>query len=201
MVVDWSYWYLVRRGQDAWEGSASHKHNMSVVSRVRGSPGTHVPQDLETCLRMFMVALQQQKQTHLCACVLSHVQLFVTPCTVAHQAPLSMGFFRQEYWNGLPCPPPGDLPDPGIKPISPASPAVQADSLLLSQTHLDANQIKGEIHIRIFTAQTTQRTASRERGMNTPALRGQSLPWGRWGLQELCLSAQGALESLQVSLF
>ena len=120
MVVDWSYWYLVRRGQDAWEGSTSHKYNMSVVSRVRGSPGTHVPQDLETCLRMFMVALQQQKQTHLCACVLSHVQLFVTPCTVAHQAPLSMGFFRQEYWNGLPCPPPGDLPDPGIKPISPA---------------------------------------------------------------------------------
>ena len=42
--------------------------------------------------------------------------LFVTPWTVAHQVPLSMAFFRQEYWSGLPCPPPGDLPDPGIKP-------------------------------------------------------------------------------------
>ena len=54
-------------------------------------------------------------------CVLSHVRLFVTPWTVAHQAPLSMGFSRQEYWSGLPLPSPGDLPKPGIKPGSPAS--------------------------------------------------------------------------------
>ena len=47
---------------------------------------------------------------------------FVTPWTVAHQAPLSMGFSRQEYWSGLPFPSPGDLPDPGIEPESPASP-------------------------------------------------------------------------------
>ena len=55
------------------------------------------------------------------ACLLSHlscVLLFVTPWTVAHQAPLSMGFSRQEYWSGLPCPPPEDPPDPGIKPTS-----------------------------------------------------------------------------------
>ena len=51
--------------------------------------------------------------------MLSRVQLFVTPWTVALQAPLSMGFSRPEYWSGLPCPPPGDLPDPGIKPGSP----------------------------------------------------------------------------------
>ena len=44
--------------------------------------------------------------------------------TVAHQAPLSMGFSRQEYWSGLPCPPPGDLPDPGIEPASLMSPAL-----------------------------------------------------------------------------
>ena len=44
---------------------------------------------------------------------------FVTPWTVAHQAPLSMGFSRQEYWNGLPFPFPGDLPDPGIESTSP----------------------------------------------------------------------------------
>ena len=51
-------------------------------------------------------------------CVASCVQLFVTPETVAHQAPLSMGFSRQEYWRGLPCPSPGDLPNPGIEPRS-----------------------------------------------------------------------------------
>ena len=51
---------------------------------------------------------------------------YVTPWTVAHQAPLSMGFPRQEYWSGLPFPSPGDLPDPGIEP---SYPALQADSL------------------------------------------------------------------------
>ena len=54
-----------------------------------------------------------------CVCTLSHlnpVRLFVKPWAVACQAPLSMDFSRQEYWSGLPCPPPGDLPDPGIKP-------------------------------------------------------------------------------------
>ena len=54
------------------------------------------------------------------------VQLFVTPWTVAHQAPLSMGCSRQEYWSGLPFPSPGDLPNPGIEP---KSPTLQVDSL------------------------------------------------------------------------
>ena len=62
---------------------------------------------------------------------LSHVQVFVTPWTIAYQDPLSMDFFRQEYWSGLPSPSPGDLPNPGIKPESPVSPALQADSLPL----------------------------------------------------------------------
>ena len=56
----------------------------------------------------------------------SRVQIFGTPWTAAHQAPLSMGFSRQEYWSGLSCPPPGDLPHPGIKT---RSLALQADSL------------------------------------------------------------------------
>ena len=51
-----------------------------------------------------------------CSCVLSCIQLFVTLWTVVGQAPLSMGFSRQEYWSRLPCPFPGDLPNPGIKP-------------------------------------------------------------------------------------
>ena len=56
--------------------------------------------------------------TLLCAC--STVPNFETSWTVAHQPPLSMGFPRQEFWSGLPFPPPDDLPDPGIKPTSPA---------------------------------------------------------------------------------
>ena len=63
---------------------------------------------------------------------LSRVQLFGTLGTVAHQAPLSMGFSRQEYWRGLPFPPSGDLPDPGLKPGSLSSPALQVDPLPLS---------------------------------------------------------------------
>ena len=53
----------------------------------------------------------------------SHVQLFVAPWTVAHQAPLPMGFPLKEYWSVLPFPPPADLPDPGIEPGSPVAPA------------------------------------------------------------------------------
>ena len=58
---------------------------------------------------------------------LSRVQLFVTPWTVAYQAPPSMEFSRQEYWSGVPFPSPEDLPNPGIKP---GSPTLQADALL-----------------------------------------------------------------------
>ena len=57
---------------------------------------------------------------------LSRVQLFATPWTVAYQASPSMGFSRQEYWDGLPFPSPGDLPDPGIEP---RSPTLEADAL------------------------------------------------------------------------
>ena len=63
--------------------------------------------------------------------MLNHVQLFETPWTVARQARLSVGFSRQEYWSGLPFPPPGDLPDPGIGLISLPSPELHVDSLPL----------------------------------------------------------------------
>ena len=55
---------------------------------------------------------------NMCAQLLTHVQLLVTPWTVAHQSPLSMEFSRQEYWSRLPFPSPGDLPNPGITPLS-----------------------------------------------------------------------------------
>ena len=71
------------------------------------------------------------------ACMLSHfscVQLCATLCTIARQAPLSMGFPRQEYRSGLPCPPPGDLTDPGIKPTSLMSPALAGRLFTASTT-------------------------------------------------------------------
>ena len=58
--------------------------------------------------------------------LLSHVRVFATPWMVAYQAPLSTGFSRPEYWSGLPFPSPGDLPNPGIEP---GSPALQTDAL------------------------------------------------------------------------
>ena len=64
----------------------------------------------------------------------SHIQLFATLCTVTHQAPLFMGFSRQKYWSGLPCPPPGDLPDPGIKCASMKSPALAVGFFTTSTT-------------------------------------------------------------------
>ena len=65
---------------------------------------------------------------------LNHVQLFAALWIVACQAPLSMGFSRQEYWSVLPCPPPGDLPDPGIKPASLMSPVLAGRFFTISAT-------------------------------------------------------------------
>ena len=74
------------------------------------------------------------------ACVLSRFscfQLFATPGTVVHQAPLSMGFSRQEYWSGLSCPPPGDLPDPEIESMPLTTPAL-ADGFFTTSTTWEA---------------------------------------------------------------
>ena len=71
-------------------------------------------------------ALNSNQRSRWWAWVLSHVQFFETPWTVAHQTPLSMGFSRQEYWSGLPFLSPGELPNPGIEP---RSPALQAETL------------------------------------------------------------------------
>ena len=64
----------------------------------------------------------------------SHVQLFETPWTVARQAPLSMGFSRQEYWSGLPCPPPGDLLNPGTESMSLMSHSLAGEIFTTSAT-------------------------------------------------------------------
>ena len=95
---------------------------------------------------------------------LSHVQLFATPWTVARQAPLPMGFSRQEYWSGKPFPPPGDLVDSGMDP---GSPALQADSYCLSRQGSPSNYIKscllsfsftgpvGSVHFLFWSSQHT----------------------------------------------
>ena len=77
----------------------------------------------------------------------SHIRLFVTLRTVAHQAPLSIGFSRQEYWSELPCPPPGNLPDPGIKPESLVSPALAGGCLTTSDTWEASNYSIDQIFI------------------------------------------------------
>ena len=77
---------------------------------------------------------------------LSRVQLFVTPWTVAHQAPPSMGFSRQEYWSGLPFPSPEELLDPGIEP---RSPTWQADALI-SEPPLPAFPQRGALKFLSF---------------------------------------------------
>ena len=82
--------------------------------------------------------------------MLSRVRLFATPWTIAHQAPLSM-ILRQEYWNGLPCPPSGDLPDPGIEP---KSPTLQVDSLPLS--HRESPRILGVDSLTLLQETLTQ---------------------------------------------
>ena len=81
----------------------------------------------------------------LCVCVLrcfSCVQLFETTWTVAHQAPLSMEFSRQEYWNGFLFPSLGDLPNPGIEP---GSPTLQADSCTILESSIFRNKMEMEI--------------------------------------------------------
>ena len=69
-----------------------------------------------------------RQEFFVCCLVAQLYPTLCNPWTIVHQAPLSIGFPRQEYWRGLPFPSPGDLPDPGIEPVSPV---LQADSLLL----------------------------------------------------------------------
>ena len=89
----------------------------------------------------------------ICMLSLSCVRLFETPWTVAHQFPLPMGFPKQEYWSVLPYPPPGDLPNPGIEPVSLTSPAL-ADGFLNHCYHLGSpNPIHIDCHKLLYLSQ------------------------------------------------
>ena len=90
-----------------------------------------------------------------CAQLLSHVRLFATPWTGANQALLPMKFPRQEYWSGLSFLSPGDLPGPGIEPMSLVSPALQADSLPLvpaGRPLVPVEELKDLCQIVLFTS-------------------------------------------------
>ena len=91
-----------------------------------------------------------------------HVQLFATLWSIACQAPLSMGFSRQEYWSGLPCPPPGDMLIPGIEPTSVVSPALAGE---------------------FFTTSATQEAQLKVRAVVTPGDRGGGMGRGGWGME------------------
>ena len=85
----------------------------------------------------FSQDLQNPAPSHTCECMLirfSCVRLFATPWTVAHQAPVSMGFSKQEYWSGLPFPLLGDLPNLVMEPTSPGSPALAGRFFTTSTT-------------------------------------------------------------------
>ena len=110
-------------------------HVDSLPTELSGSPNFEGKGKEVTRYRVFLHSknLQPCQRTRLIyhkglyACMLSHfnhVQLFATLWTKAYQAPLSTGFFRQEYWSGLPCRAPGALPNPGIEPASLTSPAL-----------------------------------------------------------------------------
>ena len=81
----------------------------------------------------------------------SHIQLLATPWTIACQAPLSIGFSRQEYWSGLTCPPPGNLPNKGIKPASLTSPALAGRCFTTSATWEDYVCVCICMYVYIYT--------------------------------------------------
>ena len=95
--------------------------------------------------------------SHMACCVLnhfSHVQFFVTLWAVAHQAPLSMGFSRQDYWSGLPLPPPGGLPDPGTEPTCVTSPALAGCFFTTSATREAPTTLDSVLKSRAVTLLT-----------------------------------------------
>ena len=120
-IIDSSLEDITVRVQEGWFGTSSP----GSYPRAPGglpywrSGKSLSPLDLENLLSLWEEPGKLKKEV-TCAQSHSRIQLSGTPWTAAHQAPLSMGLSRQEYWSGLPFPPPGDLPDPGLNPTSSA---------------------------------------------------------------------------------
>ena len=107
-------------------GSHRVRHDWSDLAAAAAALRSPHPRQIRSLLCSLLLLLLSH---------FSHVWLFAILWTEAHQAPLSMGFFRQEYQSGLPCPPPGNLPNPGIKPTSLTSPAL-AGMFFTTRAHL-----------------------------------------------------------------
>ena len=130
----WSVSCTDRRGDGMREGNVTGSSKSIVFFGVGLGKRFHKVSTSQAAINSFL-AMPITLQLLWISAVLSDfscVQLFVAPWTIDQQAPLSMGFSWQEYWSGLPCPPPRDLPDPEIKLASHVPPALQADSLALS---------------------------------------------------------------------
>ena len=102
------------------------------------------------CFTTYLCLLSTTKSQFCMLSHFSHVRLCVTLWIVDHQASLSMGFPKQEYWSGLPCPPPGDLPDPRIKPESHVS--CIGRRVLYHQRHLGSPRLKFRKYLMMTTA-------------------------------------------------
>ena len=120
--------------------NCSHCKNTPLCLRVRHCGNGHDRDVPALALREVIVL---SMRVCVCACVrsrvLSHVQLFATLWTIAHHAPLPLGFCRQEYWSGFPFPAPGDLPDPGVEPASLTTPT--SGSLPLAPPGIGDNSV------------------------------------------------------------
>ena len=117
------------------KASASNAGDLGLIPGSGRSPGEVNGNQINTSIFVFEYCAAKLLLSHF-----SHVQLCVTQWTAAHQAPLLMGFSRQEYWSGLPCPPPGDLPNPEIKPASLTSPALAGEVFTTSSPLGSSNQ-------------------------------------------------------------
>ena len=126
-----SSWVQGCRSPSALEAASTLRWSLITAFSSVGNVSS-LPWGWSTLQRLFRLALTQLSVNITSSCKssmhewsrFSCVRLPSTVWTTACQAPLSMGFSRQEYWSGLPCPPPGDLPDPGIGPVSLKSPAL-----------------------------------------------------------------------------
>ena len=115
----------------ASEVTLTHGHGGQSLSHLKGLSG--LTWDVQYCQLRWWKRIWHYHS-------FSRVQLFAMLWTVALQAPLSLGFSRHKYWNGLPCPPPGDLPDPGTEPVSLLSPAL-AGGFFTTSTTWEAHNI------------------------------------------------------------
>ena len=123
----------VYRWVDEWNEASTHNRLLFNFKKERNSDTSYNTKELWGYYAKWPSQSQNENTVwvHLNACMLScfsRVRLFETPWTVAWQASLSMGFSRQGHWSGLPCFPPGDLPDPGIEHTSLTSPALAGRS-------------------------------------------------------------------------